>query len=401
MSQAIGEKINLKTAVIIGINTIVGAGIFSTTSLLGSKIGPAGIITFLLACIAVWFIAQSFARVAYLYPQEGSVYNYTKQWAGHKFAIFTAFSYITGVLLAMGLLVKIASQYLHNLIPMLSATVWSLIVIAILTALNITGAKLSAAGQYILVVATMYPLAITTILCALNIDLANLTPFMPGGFSSVIAGTKVAIFGFFGFEGIASLFRIMDNPKESVPKALRLTLISVNIIYLFFIGSILLGIPQHIFANNPNISIPQALLLIYPEHSYLVQSIGVSIIFSIIATVHAVIWTGSEFLFSITKSINNKTIHNLVRKDFINQKTMVLLSVSIITIACMLIRNLSLFFSLADVFILFAYISSISALLFIKEEWKSGQNYMTILGLMCAITIFAIALQTLLVHALT
>ncbi len=180
-----------------------------------------------------------------------------------------------------------------------------------------------------------------------------------------------------------------------------MTLISVNIIYLFFIGSILLGIPQHIFANNPNISIPQALLLIYPEHSYLVQSIGVSIIFSIIATVHAVIWTGSEFLFSITKSINNKTIHNLVRKDFINQKTMVLLSVSIITIACMLIRNLSLFFSLADVFILFAYISSISALLFIKEEWKSGQNYMTILGLMCAITIFAIALQTLLVHALT
>lgn len=401
MSQAMSEKINLKTAVIIGINTIVGAGIFSTTSLLGSKIGPAGIITFLLACIAVWFIAQSFARVAYLYPQEGSVYNYTKQWAGHKFAIFTAFSYIAGLLIAMGLLVKIASQYLHDLIPTLSSTLWSLIIIAILTMLNIAGAKLSAVGQYILVIATMYPLIITTILCVLNIDLANLTPFMPGGFSSVIAGTKVAIFGFFGFEGIASLFRIMDNPQESVPKALRLTLISVNIIYLVFIGSILLGIPQNIFANNPSISIPQALLLIYPEYSYLVQSIGVSIIFSIIATVHAVIWTGSEFLFSITKSIHNKIVQNLVQKDFINQKIMVLLSVSIITLACMLIRNLSLFFSLADIFILFAYTSSISALLFIKEEWKSGQNYMTILGLICAITIFAIALQTLLVHALT
>lgn len=401
MSQAIGEKIDLKTAVIIGINTIVGAGIFSTTSLLGSKIGPAGIITFLLACIAVWFIAQSFARVAYLYPQEGSVYNYTKQWAGHRFATFTAFSYITGTLVAMGLLVKIASQYLHDLIPTISANIWSLVIITILTVLNIAGAKLSQIGQYILVIATMYPLVITTILCALNINLANLTPFMPGGFSSVISGTKVAIFGFFGFEGIASLFRIMNNPQESVPKALRLTLISVNIIYLVFIGSILLGIPQHIFVNNPNISIPQALLLIYPEHSYLVQSIGVSIIFSIIATVHAVIWTGSEFLLSITKSIQNKTIHNLVQKDYVNQKTMVLLSVSIITLACMLIRNLSLFFSLADIFILFAYISSISALLFIKEEWKSGQNYATILGLMCAITIFAIALQTLLVHALT
>lgn len=401
MSQTIGEKIDLKTAIIIGINTIVGAGIFSTTSLLGSKIGPAGIITFTLACIAVWFIAQSFARVAYLYPQEGSIYNYTKQWAGHKFATFTAFSYVTGILTAMGLLVQIASLYLHDLISVLSQTTWSLIIISILLMLNIAGAKLSKIGQYILIIATMYPLIITTILCALNIDLANLTPFMPGGFSSVISGTKVAIFGFFGFEGIASLFRIMEKPQESVPKALRYTLIYVSIIYLVFIGSILLGIPQEIFAHNPNISIPQALLLIYPNHNYLIQSIGVSIIFSIIATVHAVIWTGSEFLLSITKSIQSKFVQNLMQQNIINQKNMVIISCAIITTACIFIRNLSLFFSLADVFLLFAYISSITALLFIKEEWKSGQNYMTLVGLICAITIFGIALKTLLVHALT
>lgn len=400
MSQAISEKIDLRTAVIIGINTIVGAGIFSTTSLLGSKIGPAGIVTFLLACIAVWFIAQSFARVAYLYPQEGSIYNYSKQWAGHKFAIFTAFSYIMGILTAMGLLVKIASQYLHDLVPTFGATAWSLIIISILLMLNIAGAKLSKIGQYILIVATMYPLVITTLLCALNIDFANLTPFMPGGFSSVISGTKVAIFGFFGFEGIASLFRIMENPQESVPKALRITLVCVSVIYLIFIGSILLGIPQEIFINNPNISIPQALMIIYPHHSYLVQSIGISIIFSIIATVHAVIWTGSEFLLSITKSIKNRSIQNLLTNNFINQKSMVILSCSIITLACILVKNLSLFFSLADIFLLFAYISSITTLLFIKQEWKSGQNYMTLVGLICAGTIFGIALQTLLVHAL-
>lgn len=401
MSQAIREKIDLKTAIIIGINTIVGAGIFSTTSLLGSKIGPAGIITFFLACIAAWFIAQSFARVAYLYPQEGSIYNYTKQWAGHKFAIFTAFSYVIGMLTAMGLLVKIASQYLHDLIPALSATSWSIITIIALFMLNIAGAKLSKVGQQVLIFATMYPLVITTILCALNINLANLTPFMPGGFSSVISGTKVAIFGFFGFEGIASLFRIMENPQESVPKALRFTLICVSIIYLIFIGSILLGIPQEIFIHNPNISIAQALMLIYPNYAYLVQSIGISIIFSILATVHAVIWTGSEFLLSITNSIQNKTIQKLIQKDFINQRNMVIVSCMIITLACLLVKNLSLFFSLADIFLLFAYICSISALLFIKEEWKSGQNYMTLIGLICATSIFGIALKTLLVHALT
>jgi len=398
MSASRQEKIDLKTAVVIGINTIVGAGIFSTTSLLGSKTGPAGIITFLLAFIAVWFIAQSFARVAYLFPEEGSIYHYTKQWAGHSFGIFTALSYITGVLMAMGLLTRLAGYYVHNLIPTYSYTTWGFIIIAALTLLNIAGAKLSKMGQYILIFATLYPLVMTTILCALNMNLENLTPFMPNGFSSVINATKIAIFGFFGFEGIASLFRIMDNPQESLPKALKITLICVGIIYLLFIGSILIGIPQAIFSNSPNISIPQALADLYPNHPYLIQSIGIATIFSIIATVHAVIWTGSEFLFSIVKTIRNKKIQNLISKNVISQKTMVLISVTVITIAFATIKNLSLFFSIADIFLLFAYISSIVTLLFVPSEWKSGQNYITIIGLICAGTIFAIALQTLLAH---
>ena len=398
MSTSTQEKIDLKTAVVIGINTIVGAGIFSTTSLLSSKIGPAGILTFFLAFIAVWFIAQSFARVAYLFPQEGSVYNYTKQWAGHKFAIVTALSYITGVLICMGLLTKMAGLYPHNFFPGTPPLNLSLIIIFLLTLLNIAGAKLSKIGQYILIFATLYPLALTTILCALNISVHNFDNFMPNGFSSVVAGTKVAIFGFFGFEGIASLFRIMDNPQESVPKALRLTLVCVGIIYLIFIGSILLGIPQEIFIYNPNISISQALLIIYPDYPLLIKSIGISTIFSIVATVHAVIWTGSEFLFSIVKNIQIKNIQKLISKNSINQKTMVLVSISIITLALIMITNLSLFFSLADMFLLFAYISSIVSLLFIENEWKSGQNYITILGLICAGTIFAIALHALLAH---
>lgn len=398
MSASNHEKIDLKTAVIIGINTIVGAGIFSTTSLLGSKIGPAGIITFALAFIAVWFIAQSFARVAYLFPQEGSIYNYTKQWAGSNFATMTAFSYITGTLVCMGLLTKIAGLYLSNLVPAMSAVNWGFIIIITLTILNMAGAKLSKIGQYFLIFATIYPIAMTTILCALQMNLENLTPFAPNGFASVIEGTKVAIFGFFGFEGIASLFRIMQNPQESVPKALRLTLSYVGIIYIAFIGSILIGIPQEIFENNPNISIPEALSMLYPNWPFVIQSIGITIIFSIIATIHAVIWTGSEFLFSITKNLTCKALDNLITKKIISQKSMVLVSTSIITVAFIFIKNLSLFFSIADIFLLFAYMSSIITLLFIPSEWKSGQNYITVLGLICAGTIFAIALQTVLAH---
>src|SRR5580704_13324979 len=109
MQSASTHKIGLWTAIIIGMNSIIGSGIFSLTSLLGSKVGPAGIITFAFAFAAVWFIAQSFARVAFLFPQEGSFYTYTKQWAGHSMGMLAASAYILGLLIAMGLLNTIAS----------------------------------------------------------------------------------------------------------------------------------------------------------------------------------------------------------------------------------------------------------------------------------------------------
>lgn len=395
------EKIGLWTAVIIGINTMIGAGIFGTTSLLGSKIGPAGIIAYLFAFVSVWFISQSFARVAYLFPQEGSFYTYTKQWGGHILGLAAAGAYICGLLVAMGLLNTIASQYLHNLIPSISITHWGLISLAILTALNLAGAVLSKIGQYILITLTLYPLCITTLLCLTNINMANLTPFMPYGFGSVIAGTKVAMFGLFGFESIASLFNIMETPERSVPKALRLSMLLVGIIYLLFIGSILLGIPQAVFHDYPNVTIPQALMIVFPNYTYLAQSVGISIIFSIMGTIHAVIWAASEFLLSYLKFIQYRPLQKMIAQNHITKKTTVLLASAIILIVFLSIENLSVFFSITNVCLLFAFIASITSLLFIQKEWKSGQNYITVLGLISALIIFAIALQTLMDNLMT
>jgi len=395
MASATREKIGLWTAVIIGVNSVIGAGIFATTSLLGSKVGPAGILTYLCAFTAIWFIAQSFARVAYLYPQAGSFYNYTKQWGGHSLGLIAGGAYLLGVLTAMGLLSKVVSQYMHNLIPSISAMHFGLCTILLLTALNLAGAIISKVGQYILIAFTLYPLLVTTMLCLTNIDLANLTPFMPNGISSVLAGTKVAVFGLFGFETITSLFNIVEKPEQNVPQALRRAMLIIGVIYLFFIGSILLGIPQVIFHDHPNITIPQALNLIFPNHFMLIQSIAFSIVFSIMGTIHAVMWGSSELILSYFSLSHSTTVKNLLANNIINRKTAVLIAGLIILTVFLTIENLSVFFSLTDVCLLFAFITSITSLLFVKEEWKSGQNYITILGLISALTIFTIALQTM------
>ena len=190
----------------------------------------------------------------------------------------------------------------------------------------------------------------------------------------------------------------MHNPEKSVPQALRISMALVGIIYLLFIGSILLGIPQTVFHSQDTITIPQALTAIFPDQYFLIQTIGISIIFSIMGTIHAVIWAASEFLLSYFKFMHCPWIQQQIAQRKITQKTTVLLASSIIVISFLTIKKISIFFSITAACMLFAFIASISSrCLFLRQEWKSGQNYITIVGLISALVIFAIALQDLMV----
>src|SRR3990167_1368202 len=143
MSTQDSRKIGLGTATIVGMNAMIGAGIFGITSLLASKVGAAGNLTYLFAFFAVWFIAQSVARAAYLWPQEGSFYTYARQWGGHYMGLLAAGTYFMGFIFAMTLLCKIIGEYLHNIFPALSSENLGLITLATLVLLNMMGVVLS------------------------------------------------------------------------------------------------------------------------------------------------------------------------------------------------------------------------------------------------------------------
>jgi len=391
MSTENTQKIGLTTAIIVGMNAMIGAGIFSMTSSLASGVGPASILSYLFAFFAVWFIAQSVARAAYLWPQEGSFYTYARQWGGHTIGLLAAGAYIFGFLIAMALLCKIAGVYLHSVFPSICVQNLGLATLGILIVLNLMGMTLSQLGQYILIIFTVFSLLATTALCLTKINLTNLSPFMPFGPFSIIQGTRIAIFGLFGFECIASLFNIVENPEKNVSKALQYSLLLVGIIYFLFIGSIIISIPLDVFTTNSNVTIPQALQTIFPHNNFIVYLITFSILSAIIGTVHSMIWSGSELIVSFTKIIQKQNSNFPI----INQKMGVIFCGFVMFICFMNITNLDLFFTLTDLGLIFAFISTMIALLFQSSEWKSGQNIKTILGLITAIIIFGISIQKL------
>ena len=388
-------KISVSTAIIIGMNAMIGAGIFSIASILASQVGPAGILTYLFAFAAVWFMAQSIARTAYLFPQEGSFYTYAYQLGGHHLGLLSAGMYLLGLLVAMGLLCQFSGAYLHQVIPGQTTETLGLASLCTIIIFNLLGIRLSAIGQYILIGCTVFPLFAITALCLTKADFSNLVPFMPFGPLSILTGTKIAVFGFFGFECTASLFNVVENPEKNVPRALTFALLFVGLIYFAFIASIILSIPRELFHNNSTLTIPEALLIMFPDKPHLISFINFSIASAIIGSVHAMVWSASELLLSYLKQMRISSLQKAIARKKINNNHAVLLCGAVIFVSYFMIKNIGMFFSLIDTVVIFAYITALLPLLFIKSEWKSGQNITTILGLVTACTIFVVALMNL------
>jgi len=393
MAENNSHKIGLGTATITGMNAMIGAGIFAAPAVLATNVGPAGILAYIFVVISVWFVAQSLARVAQLFPQEGSFYTYTKQWGGHTMGLIASASYIIGLLTAMGLLTQYAGKFLQYFFPAMSATTLGLIALSIIVIINILGVSMSQLGQRILICCTIFPILATIVMCLSKADFSLLTPFAPYGFGNVIKATSVVIFGFFGFESAASLFNVVKNPEKNVPKALTYSILLVGALYVMFIGSIILSTPLGAFSAAKTPLLPDILKITFPNHPWLISLVTLSIISAILGTIHSAVWGISHLKFSFFQKIKAPAVKNLIEKSILNKKVCVLLIGLFILTVALTIQKEDLFFSFAAIFIVFAYITSITTLLFIKSEWKSKQNIKTILGMVTATIIFIFAVQ--------
>lgn len=394
MSHTNAQKIGVATATIVGMNAMIGSGIFTAPATIASNVGPAGILAYLFVIAAIWFMASSIARVAFLYPEEGSFYTYSKPWAGHIGGLIAVISYFIGLLIAMGLLSRIAGIYLQPYFPATPAHNLGLIALAVLVILNMFGVVLSRLGQHILIACTVFPLLTTTILCLSKINIANLFPFAPYGLTNALKATRVVIFGFFGFECAASLFNIVRHPEKNVPRALTYSILLVGGIYTLFVASIILAMPLHYF-TSPTMPISETLAVLFPENSWIITIIHGAILSAIVGTIHSMIWSSSNLLMLIIQRLKSSWAHRLVSSGIIQQKTSVLLVGAAILVSYTTLKNPHLFFLLTAIFIVFAYVMSMITLLFIPKEWESQQNIKTIFGLITALIIFTFAVEGL------
>lgn len=237
-----GEKKNkfgFWSIVLLGINAIIGSGIFLLPNKAMNIIGPASMFVILFEALLVISLALCFAEVGGMFKKNGGPYVYAKE----AFGDFVGFE-VGFMKWAIGIIAwaTMAVAFVTAL-----SVVWpqagegmtkNIIVTTILVGLgivNILGVNISKALNNIITIGKLVPLIIFITIGIFFIKGGNFTPMFPGGHYEAGSFGKAALlifYAFTGFESIAVAAEDMENPEKNIPKAIITVMIIVSIFYL-------------------------------------------------------------------------------------------------------------------------------------------------------------------------
>ncbi len=220
----------------IGINSIVGSSIFLFPGALAKELGPASVLTFGAVGLLMLSVGLCFAEASSRFDRAGGSYLYADEAFGPLggFAIGWM-SWVTAVL-GWSAVANGISSYLGYFDPRLSS--WTAVKtiagvsIAVLAVLNYRGVKLGAKASNFFTAAKLGALFVFVAAALPKVELANLTPLAPHGWSGFGPACFMAYFAFQGFEQVPVPSGDAESPKEHAPFAVCASLLLAAGVYM-------------------------------------------------------------------------------------------------------------------------------------------------------------------------
>ncbi len=266
MSQT--QKISLTSAILMNINLMVGASAFVNPGFMAAYAGYASFYGWLFAGALFLPVVWCIAQITKYFPQQGSFYSYSSNTISRTAGFISGWIYFLGYvsigsLQLMCLLKIIANNFAIPFISTVPAA-FGVAIVAMLGALSIRSLHIVDRIQSM---ATIYKLAplFLGVLSLLYYFSPSKTPAIWSSSPLVLIPTiPMAIFGFWGFEGICSVSHLIEDSKRNASKAIFLGFGFTVLIYTLFHLSLLAimgpeALAQHSafgFVNYLNISSP-------------------------------------------------------------------------------------------------------------------------------------------------
>lgn len=285
----------------IGINQVIGGGIFLIPSAIAAEVGAWGPVAFLLVGLASLLVALCFAEVGSRFDSTGGPYLYSRaafgRFAGFEVGWMQWFTRVTsqasnanGIVLALGFYWPAVTDGSGRALLMIA-------LIAVLAAVNVRGIRQTAWVVDALTVGKLVPLGVFILVGLPFVDLTRLPPLPPVTWRQGAEAALLLNFAFGGYDVIPVPAGESSNPRRHVPFALVTTILSVTVIMVLaqVVGA---GTLPNIAASKTPLA-DSALFFMGGGGALLV---GVGSIVSMTGNNAGHILTGSRMLFALAEN---------------------------------------------------------------------------------------------------
>jgi amino acid transporter len=232
--ETLKRSLRLIDVVAIGLNGVIGTGIFFLPGEVSALLGPASVLTFLISTLLCTLLVLCFAEVGSRFSGTGGpmLYSHVAFGEASGFMVgwltwvvrITAWGALSnGLVTAIGTLLPEALNYRVLIITG---------VITTLSGINIIGVTMGSRVTNFFTAAKLIPLAFFVAIGVFHIRGELFTPFAPQGFGEVAPATLIILYAFVGFEVLTIPAGEMRDPQRSVPRALLLVMAIVSVFYL-------------------------------------------------------------------------------------------------------------------------------------------------------------------------
>lgn len=248
----------------LGVNAIVGSGIYLFPGLLAAQLGPASFLAFALCGVMSALIGLCFVEAASTFDRSGGPYIYAAsafgQWPGY----LVGWTCWTAALLSWAAVASAIAPYLGHLWAPLGAGAGAAVTAAgitlVLGVINYLGVKPGAYTLDVLTVAKLLPLLVLLGAGLLALVPGRLTPFAPHGLAPLPQASFLAFFAFQGFEVVPVPAGETANPRRNAPLALMGSLLGATLLYVAIQVAAVGSTPGLAGAKQPLAEMGRALL---------------------------------------------------------------------------------------------------------------------------------------------
>jgi APA family basic amino acid/polyamine antiporter len=220
----------------LGLNAIVGSGIFLLPDDLYREMGALSPLAFLLCAIGLLPVALCYAEAASYGEDTGGPYLYARDAFGPRTGFLVGWMCFANALFSFAAVAAAATAYAVRLLPWLGSAVGPRAiagaVIALFAALNYVGAKPGALAVDAFTVAKFAVLVVLACALVPGASCANLHAGLPNGWSGVGAATFMALFAAQGFEVVPVPAGEARAPQRDLPIAIVSSLLAASLLYV-------------------------------------------------------------------------------------------------------------------------------------------------------------------------